>query len=96
MKLIKRVLQYCQKVGYRAVRIRFYRDKFMERLKSRGIITSIHYPMPPHQQPAYHEWNNRSYPITEAIHREVVSLPMSPVLNDNEISSVIEAINAFF
>lgn len=64
-------------------------------LASRGIGTLIHYPIPPHKQEAYREWKDRSYPITETIHREVLSLPMSPVLTDDEADYVIEACNDY-
>lgn len=62
-------------------------------LEGRGIQTSIHYPTPPHMQGAYSEWNGMSFPITEKIHREVLSLPISPVLSDDEAKSVAEAVN---
>jgi dTDP-4-amino-4,6-dideoxygalactose transaminase len=58
-----------------------------------GIGTLIHYPIPPHKQNAYREWADRSYPLTETIHREVLSLPMSPVLTDSQIDWVIAACN---
>lgn len=60
-----------------------------------GIQTAIHYPIPPHQQDAYRSWNNEHFPITERIHREVLSLPMSPVLTDDEVMQVIGAINDY-
>ena len=55
------------------------RDALQQHLTAAGIGTLIHYPLPPHQQRAYHEWNARSYPLSEAIHREVLSIPISPV-----------------
>jgi dTDP-4-amino-4,6-dideoxygalactose transaminase len=55
----------------------------------------IHYPIPPHQQKAFENWNNLSFPITEKIHNEVLSLPMSPVLTDDEVSLVIEISNKY-
>ncbi len=69
------------------------RDRLQADLLEKGIHTVIHYPVPPHKQPAYREWNDRSYPITEKIHREVLSLPMSPVLAPAEVDAVVEAIN---
>jgi dTDP-4-amino-4,6-dideoxygalactose transaminase len=69
------------------------RDEFQSCLRERGIDTLIHYPQPPHQQHAYAEWNARSYPITERIHREILSLPISPVMNNAQIDSVIAACN---
>ena len=69
------------------------REKLQEYLKARGIQTLIHYPIPPHKQNAYKEWNSLSYPITEKIHKEVLSLPISPVLTDDEAYKVVEVIN---
>jgi dTDP-4-amino-4,6-dideoxygalactose transaminase len=71
------------------------RDRFREFLLSRGIETAVHYPIPPHKQRAFADWSDISLPITERIHREVVSLPMSPVHTDDEITAVVEAINAY-
>lgn len=71
------------------------RQKLQEHLSAAGIQTLIHYPTPPHQQRAYKEWNEQSYPLTEAIHREVLSLPISPVMTDQHVSAVIQACNAF-
>jgi dTDP-4-amino-4,6-dideoxygalactose transaminase len=64
-------------------------------LMDRGIQTLIHYPIPPHKQKAYAQWNNLSFPITESIHEEVLSLPISPVMSDEEVINVIEAINEY-
>jgi dTDP-4-amino-4,6-dideoxygalactose transaminase len=72
-----------------------YRDKLIDWLKEAGIETVIHYPIPPHKQLAYKEWNSRSYPITEKIHAEILSLPMSPTLKDADVDYVIDAINRF-
>jgi dTDP-4-amino-4,6-dideoxygalactose transaminase len=71
------------------------RDRLQQYLKDNGVQTVIHYPIPPHKQPAYKEWNNRSYPITEAIHREVLSLPISPVITEKEVESVIKLLNEY-
>jgi dTDP-4-amino-4,6-dideoxygalactose transaminase len=71
------------------------RDKLQQYLKDNGIETLIHYPIPPHKQEAYKEWNNLSFPITEQIHREVLSLPMSPVLTEEEIDTVINVLNNY-
>lgn len=64
-------------------------------LQDRGIGTLIHYPVPPHRQRAYAGWNDRSYPVTERIHAEVLSLPISPVMADADIDAVIAACNAW-
>ena len=71
------------------------RAAFQAHLKSAGIDTLIHYPIPPHQQQAYREYHNLSLPLTETIHQEVVSLPIGPVMNEADVSVVIAAVNAF-
>lgn len=71
------------------------RQELQEHLSAAGIQTMIHYPIPPHQQRAYQEWNQQSYPLTEAIHQEVLSLPISPVMTDEDVSAVIHACNEF-
>jgi dTDP-4-amino-4,6-dideoxygalactose transaminase len=72
-----------------------YREALQKHLSAQGIQTLIHYPIPPHQQQAYKEWNNQSYPLTEAIHQQVLSLPISPVMTDKEVQAVVDYINAF-
>ena len=69
------------------------RDEFQKYLESKGIQTLIHYPTPPHKQGAYKEWENKSYPISEEIHRTILSLPISPVLTNEEIKKVVDVIN---
>jgi len=71
------------------------RDELQKYLFDKDIQTLIHYPIPPHKQMAYKEWNNRSYPITEKIHNEVLSLPISGVQTLDETEKVIAAINEF-
>ena len=71
------------------------RDRLREFLSQEGIETVVHYPIPPHQQQAYAEWNDRSYPISERIHSEILSLPMSQVIRDDEVARVIEVLNAY-
>lgn len=71
------------------------RGELQEYLKQNGIETLIHYPVPPHQQKALSAWQSLSFPITEAIHREVFSLPMSPVLTDAEVSHIIQTLNCY-
>lgn len=72
-----------------------HRLKLQKYLLDHGVQTSIHYPIPPHQQEAYSEWNLRSYPYTERIHQEILSLPMSPTITRNEIDEVISILNRF-
>ncbi|MCX7097477.1 MAG: DegT/DnrJ/EryC1/StrS family aminotransferase [Methylococcales bacterium] len=64
-------------------------------LTEKGIQTVIHYPIPPHQQGAYKDWQAMRLPITEKIHQEVLSLPMSPVLNNEDVNTVISIINTY-
>ena len=71
------------------------RDGFREYLSDKNIETVIHYPVPPHKQEAYREWSDRSYPVSEKIHKEIISLPISPVMSAEEINFVIDAVNAY-
>ena len=71
------------------------RTALQQHLAAQGIQTLIHYPIPPHQQQAYAEWNAQSYPLTEAMHQEVLSLPMGPTLSEGEALQVAAAVNGF-
>ncbi len=71
------------------------REKFIKFLKEQGIATMIHYPIPPHKQKAYEGVFDESYPITQMIHDQIVSLPISPVMEDKEILKVAEVCNEF-
>ncbi len=71
------------------------REHLQEYLAQNNIQTVIHYPIPPHQQKAFLEWNNLSFPITEKIHKEVLSLPISPVLTQSEVDFIIEILNQY-
>ena len=71
------------------------RDELQTYLHNHGVQTLIHYPIPPHRQKAYKEWQDRSFPITEHIHRCELSLPISPVLTPSEVDTVITLINRF-
>lgn len=71
------------------------RDAFQSFLAERGVQTVIHYPIPPHRQPAYVEWHGLSLPITEEIHDTILSLPISPVMTDDEVTAVVAAVNAW-
>lgn len=71
------------------------REKLQNYLLENNIQTLIHYPIPPHKQVAYKSINNLHLPITENIHEEVLSLPISPVMSEEEVSKVIEIINQF-
>lgn len=71
------------------------RDKLQQYLKENDIHTLIHYPIPPHKQAAYPQLNGLSLPITEQIHEEVLSLPISPVLTAEEVQKVVDAMNNY-
>ncbi len=71
------------------------RTALQEHLAAQGIQTLIHYPIPPHQQQAYKELHAQRYPRTEAIHREVLSLPIGPTLNEEAALKIAEAVNGF-
>lgn len=71
------------------------RNHLREYLSREGIETMVHYPLPPHKQQAYAEWNERTYRISERIHREILSLPMSPVLSDDEVRRVVDVLNSY-
>jgi dTDP-4-amino-4,6-dideoxygalactose transaminase len=71
------------------------RSALQEHLKQKGVETLIHYSIPPHKQKAYGELNHLSFPVTEQLHREVLSLPISPVIEEAELAEVAEAVNSF-
>lgn len=71
------------------------RDKLQEYLTANNVQTLIHYPIPPNKQLAYKEMNHLDYPLTNAIHNEVLSLPISPVMTEDEIGKIITILNDF-
>ena len=71
------------------------RDALQKYLADHGIQTLIHYPIPPHQQQAYSDWNTHSYPVSEMIHQQVLSLPIGPILTNNQVNKVIQLCNSF-
>ncbi len=71
------------------------RNELQNYLLENGIQTMIHYPIPPHKQKAFLHWNDLFFPITEKIHNEVLSLPMSPALTNDEVSFVVEILNQY-
>ena len=72
-----------------------YRDKLQEHLNTKGVQTLIHYPIPPHKQECYKDWNDRKYPITEKIHAQELSIPMNQVVSEEDACMVVDAINTF-
>lgn len=71
------------------------REDFIAYLDSQQIQSLIHYPVPFHHQEAYKEYKNLSLPITERIHQQVVSIPISPVLDDVDVMAIIHALNGY-
>lgn len=71
------------------------RERLQQHLLNQGIQTMIHYPIPPHRQQCYADMGLMSLPITERIHREELSFPLNPTLQQEEIEQIIEAANSF-
>lgn len=71
------------------------RDRLQAYLSHKGIETQVHYPIPPHRQICYRQWNDMHFPVTEFIHAHELSLPIGPELEDDEMETVAEAINRF-
>ena len=71
------------------------RDELQQYLLDKGIQSMIHYPIPPHKQKAFSHWNHKSFPITEKIHNEVLSLPISPVMTKDEVGFVVSILNKY-
>jgi dTDP-4-amino-4,6-dideoxygalactose transaminase len=71
------------------------RDELQRHLQDCGIQTLVHYPIPPHRQRCYAEWADLTFPITERIAASELSLPISPVLTDEEAAEVVRAVNSF-
>ena len=71
------------------------RDRLQQHLKEQGIQTLIHYPVPPHRQECYKEWASLHLPITEQIHNQELSLPVSPTLTIQEAQEIVQQINSF-
>ena len=91
-----KTLNFKQSHVWHLFAIRYHqRDKLQQYLAKNNIQTLIHYPIPPHKQLAYKEWNNLSLPVTEKISKEVLSLPISPVITDSEIQKIVQCINMY-
>ena len=69
------------------------RDELQRYLSNNGIETQIHYPVPPHKQKCYKDWNALSLPITELIHAQELSIPCHQALSDDEVSTIIRLLN---
>ena len=71
------------------------RTRFQDYLNKNEIQTLIHYPKPPYKQIAYKNFNDLKFPITELIHEQVLSIPISSVLEENELDHIVNVINKF-
>ncbi|WP_286854249.1 DegT/DnrJ/EryC1/StrS family aminotransferase, partial [Proteiniphilum sp. UBA5259] len=71
------------------------RDEMLRFLNDHGVQALVHYPVPPHRQKAYRELNHLHLPVTEKIHKEVLSLPISQVVTDEEVEMVVRVVNSF-
>lgn len=71
------------------------RDELQTYLTEHDIQTLIHYPIPPHKQECYRQWNSRLYPITEKIHAQELSIPMNQSITEDEATEVVERLNSF-
>ena len=71
------------------------RENLVKHLTGKGVQTLIHYPIPPHKQAAYKEYSDLKMPVTEAIHDQIISLPISPTMDPSQISHVIESVNSY-
>ena len=72
-----------------------HRDHLHQYLMDHGVEAQIHYPIPPHKQRCYSDWNHLSFPITEQIHAQELSIPCNQVLTDEEVDHIIELLNCF-
>jgi dTDP-4-amino-4,6-dideoxygalactose transaminase len=71
------------------------REALQKYLLERGIQTQIHYPIPPHKQQAYQAWNDYSFPLTEQLQNEVLSIPISPLITQEQTQYIVDALNAY-
>ncbi len=71
------------------------RDRLQQYLKDNGVETQIHYPIPPHLQKCYPEWNHLSFPVTERIHREELSIPCNQLMTKEEANDIVDLLNCF-
>lgn len=72
-----------------------HRDEFKQYLEENGVQSLIHYPIPPHKQQAYAEMVGINLPLTESIHKQVISLPISPIMSKKDVARVIDVCNSF-
>ena len=72
-----------------------HRDRLQQYLKDNGVETQIHYPIPPHKQHCYSDWNHLSFPITEQIHAQELSIPCHQAMTKKEVDEIINLLNSF-
>lgn len=72
-----------------------HRVEFQNYLFQQGVQTLVHYPIPPHKQQAFHDWSCMSFPVTEQIHDQVVSLPIGPNMTNEMVQKIIKLINDY-
>lgn len=72
-----------------------HRDALQQYLAEEGVETQIHYPIPPHRQRCYAAWNDCSYPVTERIHQQELSIPCHPAMTDADAEKVVRVLNSF-
>lgn len=93
--ILPAVLDELQHVWHLFVIRTEHRAQLQTWLNEKGVQTLIHYPIPPHQQKAYNSWADLSLPMTEQLHQQVLSLPLDPTMSQQDIQTVIDAINGF-
>ena len=93
--LVRIVLSDCDSVYHIFPVFSPRRDELQQYLADNGIGTEIHYPIPPHKQKCYKEWNNLELPITELIHEQELSIPCHQALTYEEVTKIITLLNAF-
>jgi dTDP-4-amino-4,6-dideoxygalactose transaminase len=72
-----------------------HRDELQKYLSEHGVETQIHYPIPPHKQKCYSEWSKLSFPITEQIHAQELSIPCNQAMTQKEVDTIIDLLNQF-
>lgn len=93
--VLPQVADHCQSVWHLFVVRHPCRDALQQHLLNAGVQAMIHYPIPPHQQQAYSAYTSKSFPVTERIHRECLSLPIGPEMTMDEVHAVVDACNEF-
>ncbi|MDA8554027.1 DegT/DnrJ/EryC1/StrS family aminotransferase [Luminiphilus sp.] len=82
-----------QHVWHLFVGLHSHRAALREQLKTKGVMTDVHYPIPPHKQDAYSEWCARDFPLAEKIHNQVISLPIGPYLTQEQVEFIVDSTN---